>query len=191
MNKQNFFTTLASILSFGFVLCIGNPLLAQDVSQEYNDAMSEASEVADWDTDGDGELDAHEFYVVNYRIWDADDDSQITQEEWQAGMDSYIVDRSAEMAMFTDWDTNKDDKLDVNEYTLAMVEIDPFEFKTSAPMQTDEQAMQDQRMQDQNMTQSDSDMEEPTLVIWQMDNDDLIEKITYGDWSVRLDEDNN
>lgn len=189
MNKQNFFTTLASILSFGFVLFIGNPLLAQDVSQEYNDAMSEASEVADWDTDGDGDLDAHEFYVVNYRIWDADDDSQITQKEWQAGMDSYIVDRSAEMAMFTDWDTNKDEKLDVNEYTLAMVEIDPFEFKTSAPgpMKT-EQSMDDQ-MQDQEM--QDDSMEDATVMIWQLDNDDLVEKITYGDWSIRLDEDNN
>ena len=61
MNKQNFFTTLASILSFGFVLFIGNPLLAQDVSQEYNDAMSEASEVADWDTDDNDLIDADAF----------------------------------------------------------------------------------------------------------------------------------
>lgn len=188
MNKQKFFTTIASILSFGFILMTCSPTLAQDVSDDYNDAMSEASEVADWDTDGDGELDAHEFYVVNYRIWDTDDDSRISREEWQAGMDNYIVDRSAEMAMFPDWDTNKDEQLDVNEYTLAMVEIDPFAFDTTAPGQMKEEQSDDQ-MQYQEM--QTNPMEDATVMIWQLDNDNLIEKITYGDWSIQLDEDNN
>ena len=189
MNTQKFFTIL-SVMTFFTVLFLTPDAVAQDVSEAYNDAMSEASEVADWDTDGDGMLDAHEFYVVNYRIWDTDNDSQISREEWDAGMDNYIVvDRKAEMAMFPDWDVNKDEVMDVNEYTLAMVEKDPFNFRTSAPKM--DMDSDDQQMQSQDMSQNDSEMEDPTVMIWQLDNDDLIEKITYGDWSLRLDEDNN
>jgi hypothetical protein len=190
MNISKFFTIFSSTLSFCFILMICSTTMAQDISSEYNDAMSEASEVADWDTDGDVELDAHEFYVVNYRIWDTDDDSQISEEEWQAGMDSYIVDRSAEMAMFPDWDTNQDKQLDVNEYTLAMVEIDPFEFNTNAPRQIkDEKSMNNDQIQNQDM--QDDPMKDATVMIWQLDNDNLIEKITYGDWNIKLDEDDN
>lgn len=190
MDTQKFFTVFSAICFLAVLT--GNKTFAQDVSEEYNNAMAEASEVADWDTDGDGMLDDHEFYVVNYRIWDTDNDARISEEEWDAGMGNYIaVDREAEMAMFNDWDTDQNDALDVNEFTLVMVEQDPFDFKTSAPgMQTDEQAMQDQQMQSQNMNQTSSE-EQPTLVIWQMDNDNLVEKITYGDWSMRFDEDDN
>lgn len=192
MNTKKFFTIFSTLFFYSAIMFSSNAI-AQDVSEEYNDAMAEASEVADWDTDDDGMLDAHEFYVVNYRIWDTDNDSRITEEEWQAGMENYIiVDRQSEMAMFTDWDANRDDALDVNEFTLVMVEQDPFNFETSAPgLQMDGQAMQDEQMQEEDQNQADSEMEEPTLVIWQMDNDPIIEKITYGDWSMRFDEDDN
>jgi hypothetical protein len=190
MNKQNFFTILTSFF-FCTAIVFSFEASAQETSDEFNEGMSEASEIADWDTDGDGELDAHEFYVVNYRIWDTDNDSRISQEEWEAGMENYIVvDRQSEMAMFPDWDVNQDDSLDVNEFTLVMVESDPFDFGTSAPMKN-EQDMQDQTTQSQNMEQSDSQMEDPTVMIWQLDNDDLVEKITYGDWQIKLDEDDN
>ena len=190
MNKQNFFTILASFF-FGTVIVFSFEASAQEASEEFSEGMSEASEIADWDTDGDGELDAHEFYLVNYRIWDTDNDSRISQEEWEAGMGNYIVvDRQSEMAMFPDLDVNQDDSLDVNEFTLVMVESDPFDFETSAPIMN-EQNMQDQTTQTQDMQQSDSKMEDPTVMIWQLDNDDLVEKITYGDWQIKLDEDDN
>jgi hypothetical protein len=181
---------------FAFVTCLlpaGN-LAAQDVSDEYSDAMSEASEVADWDTNNDGMLDAHEFYVVNYRIWDTDDDSRISQEEWQAGTDNYLaVDRSRDMAMFGDMDLDKNDSLDVNEFTMVMIESDPFDFETDAPgrMNTDQDMQSNMAQMDTTQMEQGQTMQDPTVMIWQMDNDDLIEKITYGDWQIRLDEDDN
>ena len=80
MNKRKIFT-LYSALAFGATLTLSADANAQNMGKEYNDAMTEASEITGWDTDGDGTLDDHEFYVVNYRIWDTDDDSRLSKEE--------------------------------------------------------------------------------------------------------------
>ncbi|MFP4095196.1 MAG: hypothetical protein ACLFUB_11965 [Cyclobacteriaceae bacterium] len=184
LNYPHFFALLACFL-------VVASLKAQDVSDEYNQAMSEASEVADWDTDGDGMLDDHEFYLVNYHIWDTDHDSRISQEEWQSGVDSYISSMKADkLGKFNDWDVDSNDSLSVNEFTLAMVEQDPFEFETSAPKQMDTtQTQQNNMAQQKDATQMKQ--EDATVMIWQLDNDDLVEKITYGDWEFVLDEDDN
>lgn len=214
LNYPHFFALLACF----FVVAT---LKAQDVSDEYNQAMSEASEVADWDTDGDGMLDDHEFYVVNYRIWDTDNDSRISQEEWQAGTTNYISSSKTDsLGQFNDWDIDNNDSLSVNEFTLVMVNQDPFEFKTSSPGMMSQQMQQDTMMQQSDMAQQmdtmqmqqdtmmqqsgmaqqmdttqiqqDSMMQqEPTVMIWQLDNDNLVEKITYGDWEFKFDKDDN
>jgi hypothetical protein len=43
----------------------------------------------------------------------------------------------------------------------------------------------------QNQDMQDDPMKDATVMIWQLDNDNLIEKITYGDWNIKLDEDDN
>jgi len=195
MYTKKFFTFLLTMM--GCAGLMSNPAAAQDVSDEFEDAMSEAGEVADWDTNNDGVLDSNEFYVVNYRIWDADHDGMISMEEWNNGIDSYIPSENRDaIGNFNKLDTNNNDSLDINEYTMVMVEADPYEFELSMDeyqKQKQQGAMDQSAMQAQTdeQTQTDAIDQDATVMIWQMDNDNLVEKITYGDWSVRLDEDNN
>ncbi|MEK6481339.1 hypothetical protein WJR50_27605 [Catalinimonas sp. 4WD22] len=172
---KKLFAFLSLTVLFAFV---GNAS-AQDVSDEYNEAMTQASEVTDWDTNNNGILDDNEFYVVNYRIWDVDSDGQLTNEEWQSGMDYYVTNYDmTDYGVFTDWDTNQDDMVDVNEYIIVMGENDVYGFKES--------------MKDTQSGQATAqNTEDPTLKIWHLDNDNLVEKIEYGDWSYTFDKDDN
>jgi hypothetical protein len=167
------FLTCTAILT-----CIGN-VSAQDVSNDYKDAMTEAGEVAGWDINDNGIFDDHEFYVVNYRIWDTDNDGKLTDEEWQAGMDYYVANYDmTDYGTFSDWDTSQDNMVDVNEYIVVMGENDIYSFNES--------------MKNTQSDQSDSqDTQDATVMIWHEDNDGLVEKIEYGDWSFRFDEDDN
>lgn len=161
-------------------ICFGSAS-AQDMRNNYQEALSEAGKAAGWTTNEDGSFDDHAFYVVNYRIWDTNHDGSLSEDEWQSGMEHYATNQEENTA-FTDWDTNQDGSIDVNEYEAVMRKKDVLGFNESMNAQND--SSHEQNTQDQNMQNA-------TVMIWDEDDDPWIERIEYGGRSFQLDQDDN
>jgi Ca2+-binding EF-hand superfamily protein len=145
-------------------------------SGEFIDALQKAGTMARWDSDQDGNFDENEFYVVTQKIWDANSDGMISKDEFDRGTSIFLDDYDLkEKGSFSDWDTDSDQKLNVNEFAQGMKDSEVF---SSVDLD-----------QDQKLNQ-----EEATSTVFHIvdeDNDDKIEVIEYGEFMTRLDQDDN
>ncbi|WPP52398.1 EF-hand domain-containing protein [Catalinimonas niigatensis] len=124
-------------------------------------AMSTSYE--EWNEDGNNVLDKEEFYQGLYQVWDGDTNSQIDENEFTNGANNFFADYNFnEYGEFNDWDTDGNTNLSVEEFREGM----------------------------KNTVDQDPVGQE-LLVIWDMDNDDKIERIELDNITVRLDQDSN
>lgn len=120
---------------------------AETVEAEPTTEVAEEPAYADWDRDGDTELDRDELPEWVDRtaphgawetdvesewdadnmgermlvIWDTDRDTVVTEEEWAAQIDMwYVVDGDPGYGTWTDWDMDGDSELDADEIAEAL-----------------------------------------------------------------------
>ncbi|MGK7396034.1 MAG: hypothetical protein ACNS62_15765 [Candidatus Cyclobacteriaceae bacterium M3_2C_046] len=145
-------------------------------SKEFEEVLSTAGYLDEWDLNDDDAFDDSEFNVVLYTVWDRDNDSQISQEEWETGTQNYIDEYDTEAyGQYEDWDTNKDQKVDINEFGTAIGKTNKFNENKADKME---------KMSKEELTDA-------VFKIWDTDNDEYIEKIEFGNWTKRLDKDDN
>ena len=160
-------------------------LMAQDMQENnvdkgdidknaFAETIATIGYIADWNTTAEGVYDDPELYVTTYKIWDRDENQELSEQEWTRGVDYYIMDYDEnEYGDFQKWDADRSGVVDVNELATAM--------KAAGFFKADQA--------DTNV--SAEGMEDATLVLWDEDNDALIEKIEYGSYSQRFDTDDN
>ena len=78
-----------------------------------------------WDTDDDGYITTDEFdhnwdNETFYEVWDLDRNNELSEEEWNAGVENFYREtlnwEENEYRDFTNWDTNEDGRLGENEF---------------------------------------------------------------------------
>ncbi len=117
----------------------------------------------EWNTDGNNILDKDEFYQGLYKVWDADKNNRINQTEFQDGANKFFADYSfSEFGRYEDWDSDNNANLSMEEFREGI------------------KGTVDQEPVGQEL-----------LVIWDLDNDDKIERIELDNIVVRLDKDDN
>lgn len=116
--------------------------------------------IDDWDLLDDGYFDDEDIYKGTFKIWDVDDDTLLTEEEWLYGYDYYYgdyvfddfvaldtdgdgkleyieyYDILEESDFYENWDVNKDKNL--NEYELARMLFNNWDFDDSNFIEPDE-----------------------------------------------------
>lgn len=120
----------------------------------------------DWDTDGDSALNQDEFYEGFFTVWDRDNNQSVNQEEFDIATENLFVNYDfKEYGMFSDWDADGNSEISDDEFINGMVSV----------------------------INSDSGQESTSklLTIWDLDNDDKIERIELSNITVLLDADNN
>lgn len=142
---------------------------------ELKEAISTVGMLAKWDTDENGYFNDREFYVFLYRLWDHSHDGNISEEEWKEGITHMEGYDENEHGTFKDWDADNNGKVDFNEFTTDLKDNNYFR---SLDMN------EDQKLSDQEVANA-------VIQIWDEDDDGNIERIEYGNWSARLDEDDN
>lgn len=120
----------------------------------------------DWDTDGDNALNQDEFYEGFFTVWDQDNNQSISQKEFDVATENLFVNYNFdEYGMFSDWDTDGNSEISDDEFINGMVMVfnsDPEQESTSK-----------------------------LLTIWDLDNDEKIERIELSNIVVLLDADDN
>ena len=178
-NRLISITTFALIFFFDIALVSGQNIdnSSNGSSFDKNDfakTVATLGYIADWNVNDQGAYDDPELYVTTYKIWDRDENKSISEQEWNNGVTYYILDYDkSKDGDFSDWDRDSSNDLDVNEVTAGMKDKNYFKADEA----------------DKSVAKQTSD--NPTLVVWDTDNDPLIEKVEYGSWSHRFDADDN
>lgn len=81
--------------------------------EEFNTWASDEDLLADWT--GEEGLDRERFNERMIEVWDTNDDDQITESEWQAGVSNLYG--NTDYGTFSQWDMNGDGHLDAEEVT--------------------------------------------------------------------------
>ncbi len=120
----------------------------------------------DWDTSGDKVLSKDEFYEGFYTLWDENGDKSVDQKEFTRATKNFFANyKYDEYGKFAEWDADGNGKVSKKEYRQMMTT---------------------------KMGKADGDERPDHLfVIWDLDNDDNIEKIELDNITVMLDNDDN
>ncbi len=120
----------------------------------------------DWDTNGNKVLSKDEFYEGFYSIWDENGDKSVDQKEFTRATKNFFANyKYDEYGKFADWDTDGNGKVSKKEYRHMMT--------TKMGKESEEEG------------------NDRLFVIWDLDNDDNIEKIELDNITVMLDNDDN
>jgi hypothetical protein len=120
----------------------------------------------DWDTDGDNALNENEFYNGFYNVWDFDNSGAVNEEEFNKAAENLFVNYEfVEYGQFSDWDGDGNGEISTNEFMDGMSQV----------------------------IESDAGQESANrlMTIWDLDNDEKIERIELSNITVLLDADDN
>ena len=142
--RDRFFSTaLAAIATFALAACGGEETETADMEMAPEtsavmvetdrfatldadgDSYLDADEIAEWvddegiltqwDIDRDSELDEDEIAGNAFRLWDADGNGYINEDEWRTGTERWYP-RDVEVVAIADWDRDGDSELDRDEF---------------------------------------------------------------------------
>jgi len=120
----------------------------------------------DWDTDGDNALNENEFFEGFYSVWDFDNSGAVNEEEFNKAAENLFVNYEfVEYGEFSDWDNDGSGEISTDEFFSGMNQV----------------------------IESDAGQESVNrlMTIWDLDNDEKIERIELSNITVLLDADNN
>ncbi|WKN43538.1 hypothetical protein [Tunicatimonas pelagia] len=120
----------------------------------------------DWDADGDNALNEREFFDGFYTVWDFDSNDAISEEEFNKAAENLFINYEfSEYGAFSDWDIDANNELTKSEFMNGLSSI----------------------------IASDAGQESASrlMTVWDLDNDEKIERIEMSNITVLLDADNN
>jgi len=91
--------------------------------KEYEETYK--TEFSDLDEDSNGSLNKEEFYAATYQFTNEDNDSIISEEEWNKGNENILKEHTADKD-FSAFDTNNDKQITSEEWKKAFEESDWF-----------------------------------------------------------------
>ena len=120
----------------------------------------------DWDADDNNVLNENEFFEGFFGVWDNDDSNNISEEEFKSATDNLFMNyQFNEYGQFSDWDADASGEISNEEFMKGMNLI----------------IVSDEGQESANRL----------MTIWNLDNDDKIERIELSNITVLLDADNN
>lgn len=137
-------------------------------SREPNKTALNATSLSykDMDADNNDILDKDEFYGGFYNAWDENGDNTINENEFNTAAQNFFAKNDFnEYGTFGDWDADSNNEISDQEFRKVMASIVDID--------------KNERLA-QNL-----------LIIWDLDNDDKVEKVELDNITVMLDEDDN
>ncbi|MDF9795688.1 Ca2+-binding EF-hand superfamily protein [Catalinimonas alkaloidigena] len=179
MRHHIVFFALGFIMMLGFSACNssnneGTAFQDWDSNQdelldnnEFDNAFTNSPYFDNWNQDGDQYISENEFYQSYAAMIDENEDGNISNEEWDAAVNSYFsgYDFKVENLM-EEWDQNSDGNLSKEEITSSLAESDYFDEWDS---DGDEQL-------------SEKEFAKGTFSTWDTDGDGLVQAEEYADW---------